>query len=63
MHLLRLKLLHPMVNEQMRLQEYTIFGLEHGVKVTRDVAQHTLHHVTYAFAKFGVASSNGKGMH
>ena len=30
-----------------------------GVKVTQNVAQSPLHHVTYAPAKFEVATSNG----
>ena len=30
-------------------------------KVTCDVAQYPLHHVTYAAAKFEVATSNGLG--
>ena len=29
------------------------------VKVTRDVAQYPLHHVTYVHAKFDVTTSNG----
>ena len=32
-----------------------------GVKVTQNVAQYPLHHVTYAHAKFEVAMSNGLG--
>ena len=32
-----------------------------GVKVTRNVVQYPLHHVTYSPTKFGVASSNGLG--
>ena len=39
--------------EQMHLQENTVFDL--GFKVTQDVSQHPLHHVTYAFAKFDSA--------
>ena len=59
MRLQRLKLLRPTVKEQMHLQENTVFDLDLGIKVTQDVAQHPLHHVTYAFAKFDVATSNG----
>ena len=43
----------------MHLQENTVFGLDLGVKVTQDVAKHPLDNVTYAFAKFDVATSNG----
>ena len=43
----------------MRLQENTVFGLDLKVNVTQDVAQHPLHNVTYAFAKFDVTTSNG----
>ena len=57
----RLKLLRPIVNEQMHLQENAVFYLALGIKVTQDVAQHPLHNVTYAFAKFDVATFNGKG--
>ena len=32
-----------------------------GVKVTQNVAQYPLHHVTYAAPKFEVATSNGLG--
>ena len=32
-----------------------------GVKVTQDVNQYPLHHVTYAHAKFEVPTSNGLG--
>ena len=47
----------------MHLQEiqYLTFDLEFGVKVTRNVAQYTLHHVTYSATKFEVATSNGLG--
>ena len=57
MHLQRFKLLRPTVKEQMHLQENIVFDLK--IKVTQDVAQHLLHHVTYAFAKFDVATFNG----
>ena len=52
-------LLHPMVKEKMHLQENTLFDLDLGVKVTRNIAQYTRHHVTYASAKFDVATSLG----
>ena len=61
MHLPRLKLLRPTVKEQMHLQENTLFDLDVGVRVTWDVDQNPLHHVTYAFAKFEAATSNGFG--
>ena len=35
------------------------FNLDLGVKVTRNVAQYPLHHVTYSDTKFEVATSNG----
>ena len=45
----------------MHLQENTLFDLDLGVKVTQNVAQYPLHHVTYAPAKFEVATSNSLG--
>ena len=45
----------------MHLQEITLFDLDLGVKVTRNVAQYPLHHVTYLGTKFKVAMSNGLG--
>ena len=42
----------------MNLQEITLYDL--GV-VTQDVAQYSLHHVTYAPAKFEVAVFNSLG--
>ena len=39
--------------------QYLTFDL--GVKVTRNVAQYPLHHVTYSPTKFEVATSNGLG--
>ena len=56
-----LKLLWPMVKE-MHLQDNTLFNLDpkvKGVKVTWYVAQYPRHHVTYAPAKFDVATSHG----
>ena len=58
MHLQSLKLLHPKV-EEMHLKENTVFDL--GVKVTQNIAQYPLHHVTYAAPKFEVATSNSLG--
>ena len=37
------------------------FDLYLGVKVTLNVAEYPLHHVTYSPAKFEVATSNGLG--
>ena len=48
--------------KEMHYQEYTLFDLDpkvKGVKVTRNVAQYPQHHVTYAPAKFDVATSHG----
>ena len=47
-------LLHPTVEEKMHLQENT---LNDQVKVTRNVAQYPLHHVTYAPTEFEVTTS------
>ena len=54
-------LLHPIVKEKMHLQENTLFDLDLGVKVTRNVAQYRPHHVTYAPAKFDIATTHGGG--
>ena len=43
----------------MHLQENSTFDL--GVKVTQNVAQYPLHHVTYSATKFEVATSNRLG--
>ena len=47
----------------MHLQEipYLTVDLDLGAKVTQYIAQYPLHHVTYAAAKFEVATSNGLG--
>ena len=57
MHQQRLMLQHPMVKEKMHLLENTLFDL--GVKVTQNVARYLRHHVTYAPAKFDIATSHG----
>ena len=49
-------LLHPMVKEQMHLEENTLFDLDLRVKVTRTVAQCPKHHVIYAPTEFKVTS-------
>ena len=59
MHQQSLMLLHPTVKEKMHLQKNTLFDL--GVKVTGNVAQCPLHHVTYAPTNFEVATSKGLG--
>ena len=38
--------------------QYLTFDLDLGVKVTQNVAQYPLHHVTYSATKFEVATSN-----
>ena len=45
----------------MHLKENSIFDLDLGVKVTQNVAQYPLHHVTYSATKFEVATSKGLG--
>ena len=49
----------------MHLQEnsilYLTFYLILGVKVTQNVAQYPLHHVTYSTTKYKVSTSNGLG--
>ena len=53
-----LKWLHQTVHEK-HLKEYTFFNLDLGIKVTLNIAQYPLHHVTYAAAKFEAATSKG----
>ena len=45
----------------MHLHENILFDLDFGVKVTQDVVQYPLHHVTYAAAQFEAATSIGLG--
>ena len=63
MHLQSLKLLCPTVEEDMHLQENTLFDIDLGIKVTQNVARYPLHHVAYAYTctKFEVATSNSLG--
>ena len=61
MHVQSLKLLYPMVKEKLHLQEKTLFYPDLGVKVMQNVDQYPLHHVTCAYAKFEVATSNSLG--
>ena len=56
MQLQCLKLLRQTVYEELHLKENTLLDL--GVKVTGNVVQYPLHHVTYSAAKFEVATSN-----
>ena len=61
MHQQSLILLHPTVKENMHLQENTLYDLDLWVKVTQNVAQCPLHHVTYAPTEFEVTASKGLG--
>ena len=61
MHLQSSKLIHLEFEEEMHLQENTVFNLDLGANVTQNVAQYPLHYVTYAAAKFKVATSNSLG--
>ena len=45
----------------MHLQESTLFDLDLRVKVTLNVAQCPLHHVTYAPTEFKVTTSKALG--
>ena len=51
----------PTVIEKMHLQESTLFDLDLQVKVTLNVAQCPLHHVTYAPTEFEVTTSKALG--
>ena len=50
-----------MVKEEMHLQENTLYDLDLVVKVTQNVVQCPPNHMTYAPAKFEVATSNSLG--
>ena len=54
-------LLHPTVEEKMHLQENKLNDLDLQVKVTRNVAQCSLHDVTYAPTEFEVSTSKALG--
>ena len=58
MHLWSLKLLCPMIKEEMHLQENTLNDLDLVVKATQNVVQYPPNHMNYAPAKFEVATSN-----
>ena len=47
----------------MHLQENTFFDIDLGVKVTQNVAQYLLHHVTYAAPKFEATSKGKEEIH
>ena len=60
MHLQSLKLLCPMVKEDMYLHENTLYDLDLWGQVKLDVAQYPPHHImTYPYAKFEGAMSKG----
>ena len=62
MHLWSLEWLCPMVKEEMHLQENTLNDLDLVVvKETQNVVQYLPNHMTYAPAKFEVASFNSLG--
>ena len=54
------EVVHPKLEEYMHLQEMKVLSCN-WVKVTQDVAQYPLHHVTYAPTKFEVVTSKGLG--
>ena len=45
----------------MHLQENTLFDCAIEIKVTQNIGQYHLHHVTFASAKFEVAMPNSLG--
>ena len=61
MHQQSLLMLHPTVKEKMYLQENTLFDLDLEVKVTRNVAQYPLYHVTFPPTEFEVSTSKALG--
>ena len=60
MHLQSLKLLPPMVKQEMHLQENT-YDLDLAIKVTQNVAQYPPHQMTYTPAKIEVSMPNNLG--
>ena len=46
---------------EKHLQESTLFDLDLQVKVTLNVAQYPLHHVTYALTEFEATTSKALG--
>ena len=63
MHLQSLKLLRQRFRRRSIFKkiQYLTFDLDLGVKITQNVAQYPLHHVTYSATKFEVAMSNPLG--
>ena len=61
MHQQSLKLLRQKLYEENHLQEIQYLTFDLGVKVTQNVAQYPLHHVTFSATKFEVATSKGLG--
>ena len=63
MHLQSLKLLRQKLKKEKHLQEiqYLTFDLDLGVKVTQNIAQYPLHHMTHPATKFEVARFNHLG--
>ena len=47
--------------KEMPLQENTLYDLDLVVKVTQNVVQYPVSHMTYAPAKFEAATSNSLG--
>ena len=45
----------------MHLQENTVFDLDLSIKVTHDIANYPLSHMTYVHVKIKVATSKGLG--
>ena len=56
MNLGSLKWLRQKVKE-MHLKENTFFDLDHGIKITLNIAQQLLYHASFSPAKFQVAMS------
>ena len=56
-----LKLLCPVVKEEMHLQENTLYSIDLVVKVTQNVVQYPPNHMTYASAKFEGATTDSLG--
>ena len=61
MHLWSLKLLCPMVKEEMHLQENTLYDLDLVVNVTQNVVQYPANHLPFAPDKYEVATPNSLG--
>ena len=53
--------MHLQENTLFDLDLRSLFDLDLGVNVTRNVAQRLLHHVTYAPTEFKVTASKGLG--